>query len=188
MAESRMKLTSGLLLACLLSSLAAHAQSLQNQIDSVFAVQEREQARQRELLQEQAAREERAAAQQRAAQAAREHARAAAAKSARDEAVADKRRDQQYEDRLRDLAVRGKELELKRLEARTKREDEFIDRELAHQRAETDVVQSQADANRDVASGAKTFLQQSGTKIQIDAHPPTPEPRVVSGNGNGEDK
>jgi hypothetical protein len=145
---------------------------LQDQINAVGAVQDREEARRMEWLREQAARQERAAAQQRAAQVARERARAAAAQAAHDEALADKRRDQQFEDRMRELEIREKELELKKLEARAKREDEFIDRDLAHQRAETDVVQSQADANREVSSGVKTYLQQSGTTThyQIGAH------------------
>jgi hypothetical protein len=158
-----------LLGCCLLCSVVAHAQTLQDQINAVGAVQEREEARRKEWLREQTARQERAAAQQRAAHEARERARAAETKAAQDEAAADKRREQQFEDRARALAIREKELELKRLEARTKREDEFIDQDLARRRAATDVVQSQADANRDVSSGVKTFLQRGSTTTQINA-------------------
>src|SRR5690348_9062489 len=94
-----------LFLGWLLCCAAAHAQSLQDQINAVAAVQDREETRRIEWFREQAAREERAAAQQRALQVARERALAAAAKSARDEALADKRRDQQYKDRLRELEL-----------------------------------------------------------------------------------
>jgi hypothetical protein len=46
-------------------------------------------------------------------------------------------------------------------------EDEFIDRDLAQQRAQTDVVQSLADANRNISLGTKAFLQQSGLNVQV---------------------
>ena len=104
----------GFLLGCLLCSGVVQAQSLQDQIRDVGAVQDREEAKRMEWLREQTAREERAIAQQKAAQAARERARAEAAQAARQEVLADKRRDQEYEDRLRELAIREKELELKK--------------------------------------------------------------------------
>ncbi|MBV8093710.1 MAG: DUF5384 family protein [Acetobacteraceae bacterium] len=164
-----MMLRTCLLLGWVLCSAVAQAQALQQQIDAVAAVQAREQATRQEWLREQAARQERAAAQQRAAEAARERASAAEAKAGQEEAAADKRREQQFEDRVRELAIREKELELKQLEARTKREDEYIDQDLARQRAATDVVQSQADGNRQVSSGIRTFLQGAGgTTTQVE--------------------
>ncbi|MDR0217510.1 MAG: DUF5384 family protein [Enterobacteriaceae bacterium] len=78
------------------------------------------------------------------------------------EAKADKTRDQSYEDELRKLELEERKLELQRRAARVKREDQFIDQELKREAAKTDVIQSDADANRNLSTGAKSYLESEG--------------------------
>ncbi|MBS2146038.1 DUF5384 family protein, partial [Salmonella enterica subsp. enterica serovar 1,4,[5],12:i:-] len=67
------------------------------------------------------------------------------------ELKADKNRDQKYEDELRTLEIEKQKLALAREEARVKRENEFIDQELKNKAAQTDVIQSHADSNRNIS-------------------------------------
>jgi hypothetical protein len=173
----------------------AQPQSLSDQIDAVAAVQDREQARQREWYQQQAEAEARAVAARAAAQRAVAAADERRRQALHDEALADKKRDQTYEDQLRqqqveagelkleavreaittdkqrqqafedkqrELALRAQEIRLKELETRAGRQNDIIDHELKRQDAETDVVQSGADATRAIANGAGTHLTDRG--------------------------
>lgn len=79
-----------------------------------------------------------------------------------DNYMADKKRDQSYEDELRKLELEERKLELARKKARVSREDEFIEQELKREAAKTDVIQSDADAARNVSGGAKIFLEKEG--------------------------
>jgi len=117
----------------LLTSANVQAQSLTDQINAVDAVQEQQ---------------ERAAA----AQAQQRHA----------AALADKKRNQDYEDQLRAMDVQKKQLQVDMDKARVARANDYIDQELKAKSAETDVVKSQADANRDLSSGTKTLLEDTG--------------------------
>ncbi|MDU7958844.1 MAG: DUF5384 family protein, partial [Escherichia coli] len=45
---------------------------------------------------------------------------------------------------------------------RVKRENEFIDQELKHKVAQTDVVQSEADANRNMTEGGRDLMKSVG--------------------------
>ena len=97
----------------------------------------------------------------------RANAQAAANKKARQdkldaEATADKKRDQSYEDELRSLEIQKQKLALAKEEARVKRENEFIDQELKHKAAQTDVVQSEADANRNMTEGGRDLMKSVG--------------------------
>lgn len=58
--------------------------------------------------------------------------------------------------RFRNKTGAGKE------EARVKRENEFIDQELKHKAAQTDVVQSEADANRNMTEGGRDLMKSVG--------------------------
>lgn len=78
------------------------------------------------------------------------------------EASMDKKRDQGYEDELRSLEVQKQKLALAKEEARVKRENEFIDQELKSKAAQTDVTQSEADANRNISEGGRDLLQSEG--------------------------
>jgi lipid II:glycine glycyltransferase (peptidoglycan interpeptide bridge formation enzyme) len=77
-------------------------------------------------------------------------------------AEADKKRDQTYEDQLRALDVQEKMLELKAKQAKVARANDYIDQDLNRSRAETDEIQSRADAARNISSGEKSFLNQAG--------------------------
>jgi hypothetical protein len=77
--------------------------------------------------------------------------------------TSDKEREQVYQDKLRALDLQQRAQELKRVETRVARENDIIDRELRHQDAQTDVVQSGADATRNMSGGAKVLMEDVGT-------------------------
>jgi flagellar biosynthesis GTPase FlhF len=182
----------------LLSGYANAQMSLSDQINAVSAAQDQEQRRQDAMAHAEAVQAARAAAAQRAAQAAVERQRAAAVQMQHDEAMADKKRDQSYEDQLRDLQIehaklqllneqqkvttdkardqayedklrdmdlQAKALQLKQLETRVSRENDVIDHNLKREDAQTDVIQSGADANRNVSQGVEGFLKNAHTDI-----------------------
>lgn len=103
------------------------------------------------------------AAAQRAKQAA---AQAAARQAKENERLADKAREQSYEDELRALALEEKRMELTHkkamLEAQSKAADKYVEQDLNVRKAATDVIQSQADANRNVTEGIRDNLQKNG--------------------------
>lgn len=78
------------------------------------------------------------------------------------DAATDKKRDQGYEDELRSLEIQKQKLALAKEEARVKRENEFIDQELKRSAAHTDVVQSEADANRNMSEGGRDLMKSVG--------------------------
>lgn len=78
------------------------------------------------------------------------------------ERIADKKRDQSYEDELRALELEERKLELARKKARVNREDDFIDQELKREAARTDVIQSDADATRHLSRGAENLMNKEG--------------------------
>ncbi|MED9013291.1 DUF5384 family protein [Escherichia marmotae] len=150
----------------------AFASSLQDQLSAVAEAEQQgknEEQRQhdewvaernREIQQEKQRRANaQAAANKRAAAAADKKAR----QDKRDaEFTADKKRDQSYEDELRNLEIQKQKLALAKEEARVKRENEFIDQELKHKAAQTDVVQSEADANRNMTEGGRDLMKSVG--------------------------
>ena len=72
------------------------------------------------------------------------------------------KRDQSYEDELRSFRDSETKLALAKEEARVKRENEFIDQELKQKAAQTDVVQSEADANRNMTEGGRDLMKSVG--------------------------
>ena len=156
-------------LCAILASLSypAIASSLQDQLSAVAEAEQQgknEEQRQhdewvaernREIQQE---KQRRANAQA----AANKRAATAAADKLDAEATADKKRDQSYEDELRSLEIQKQKLALAKEEARVKRENEFIDQELKHKAAQTDVVQSEADANRNMTEGGRDLMKSVG--------------------------
>lgn len=74
----------------------------------------------------------------------------------------DKKRDQDYEDELRKLAVEDRKLSLQEKKARADRANEYIDVDLSREKARTDVVQSEADANRNVSQGQRELMTGAG--------------------------
>ena len=162
-------------LCAILASLSypAIASSLQDQLSAVAEAEQQgknEEQRQHDEWVAERNREIQPEKQRRAnAQAAanKRAATAAANKKARQdkldaEASADKKRDQSYEDELRSLEIQKQKLALAKEEARVKRENEFIDQELKHKAAQTDVVQSEADANRNMTEGGRDLMKSVG--------------------------
>ena len=103
--------------------------------------------------------------------AAQQKAKAAAAaakvrQAKEDERLADKARDQGYEDELRALALEEKRMELAHkkamLEAQSKAADKYVEQDLNVRKAATDVIQSQADANRNITKGIQNNLESQG--------------------------
>lgn len=144
----------------------AHCQQLSDQLNSLRAAQSEYEDGRREAARLQAERERQAEAsrlaQIRAAQVAQErrHQEAAAqAKAENDERLRDKARVQRQQDEEHALEMeqtRAKVEETKAMSgARAARAKEYVDLDLAKQKAETDVIQSNADARRDVAEGMK---------------------------------
>ena len=156
--------------ALLLPPIAAGAQPtpLSAQIDAVYAVQQREEAAA-------AAVRKQAADKQKATEATARHKEALAAARARrqeSEERADRKRDRDYLDQRRSIFLQQEELELAEKRAHVARVNEFINRDLAHQDAETDVLKSDAEATRNLSMGAKTFLDDEGTaEIRRTAQP-----------------
>ncbi|EFB3259640.1 hypothetical protein FLN92_07000 [Escherichia coli] len=160
-------------LCAILASLSypAIASSLQDQLSAVAEAEQQgknEEQRQHDEWVAERNREIQQEKQRRAnAQAAANKRAAAANKKARQdkldaEASADKKRDQSYEDELRSLEIQKQKLALAKEEARVKRENEFIDQELKHKAAQTDVVQSEADANRNMTEGGRDLMKSVG--------------------------
>lgn len=166
-----MKKTFLLLILSLSSS--SFAGSLQQQLSAVAQAEHQgkvEEQRQSDFNREQIAREERHEKQREADAAAMANKKAAliaAEKKAQREKVeaetlVRRKRDEGYEDELRNLEIQKQKLALAREEARVKRENDFIDQELKSQAAQTDVVQSNADSNRNLSEGSKDLLKSEG--------------------------
>ena len=85
------------------------------------------------------------------------------------ERLADKYRDQEYEDKLRDLELKSKMIALQKDSTRAARENDFIDEELNRKKATTDILQSEADATRNISKGAQNLMESEG-KAKEDAN------------------
>ncbi|ECG0605938.1 hypothetical protein GPH86_004561 [Salmonella enterica] len=153
--------------------MTSFANSLQDQLSAVAQAEQQgksEEQRLRDIQQEKINAAERLDRQRRAsavAEANRKAAIASAEKKARREKIeaevkADKTRDQGYEDELRSLEIQKQKLALAREEARVKRENEFIDQELKNKAAQTDVIQSNADSNRNMSEGGRDLMKSEG--------------------------
>jgi hypothetical protein len=85
------------------------------------------------------------------------------------QALADKKRDQNYEDQQREVALEEQKLKLQMLKAKADRANEYVDQDLHREAAQTDVIQSQADASRNLSEGGKSLLQSTGEAEVKDA-------------------
>lgn len=109
--------------------------------------------------------EAREAASRRARAAAQQAAQAKAAaqrQSQEQEATRVRTREEGFEDELRALEIEERRLELQAKRAKAARANDYIDAELRDSAARTDVIQSNADATRNVTSGAKTLMEDAG--------------------------
>lgn len=163
-----------LMIGCAVST--AHAQSMQEQLNAINAAESEikatQDARRREYMRQQ---EQQAAAER--ARRADEQARMdkqreedaknkriasekaeAIAKQQREIAAKEREKKEAYSDELKKMALEEKQLELQVKKAKVKRADDYIDQELNREKAKTDVIQSDADANRNVSTGAKNMM------------------------------
>lgn len=156
-----------------LMSFSSYSASLQQQLSAVAQAESEGKQQEQMLLdaqQEKRDREVRAEQQRKmrvesarmAADKKREAARQEANRQRFAEQKADKVREQSYEDTLRSLDVEKRKLDLERETARVKRENDFIDQELKEKSAKTDVIQSEADAARNLSTGGKELMQSEG--------------------------
>lgn len=174
------KLAIGIFSGMLLLPGLACAQSLQEQISNVdnvmahqTAAEAEAQVTEQKRAQEQhaaealaRAKEQGRAAAQYAAQSAERNKQLAAQQSLREQA---KLREQAREDKLRDLQVEEASLDLEAKRARAKRANEFVDQELKEKAANTDVVQSEADATRNISAGVADNLKSTGKAAETKA-------------------
>lgn len=73
-----------------------------------------------------------------------------------------RKREQNYEDDLRQIELESLKLDLQAKKAVVKRTDEYIDFELKEKSANTDLIQSNADAIRNLSDGKKEQLKSLG--------------------------
>lgn len=144
------------------ATMAGAQTPLQSQIDAVYNAQERNRRAEQAAWEAQQEAIRRETARQNAIARGRAEAAAAAQRAQQAAIEADKKRNESYEDQLRDLNIQRQKLQLQAEKARADRENEFIDQDLQRRAASTDVVRSEADANRNVSSGVKNYLDQVG--------------------------
>jgi multidrug resistance efflux pump len=140
-----------LLLVTTLINSTAFSQSLQDQINAVNGAYQSNQN----------AEQARIAEQQRQAAAAQAKRDAAAAEQARI-AAKDKARNQAFEDEQRALDLEERKASVAGSRAHAKRANDYIDADLKKKNAQTDVIQSEADANRNISKGAGDMLSGVG--------------------------
>ncbi|EOZ9286581.1 DUF5384 family protein [Enterobacter bugandensis] len=159
---------------------SSFANSLQEQLSAVAQAEQQGKAEEQRLMDiqrekiEENKRLEQKRIERARAEANRRAAIASAERKAHRERVeaelkADKNRDQKYEDELRKLEIEKQKLALAREEARVKRENEFIDQELKNKAAQTDVIQSHADSNRNISEGGKDLMKSEGKAREKEA-------------------
>lgn len=161
----RIVLTS-LLALCAVPALASQF----DQLRQIELEHERSQAleraeQQRKAEAERARQEARDAANRRNKLAAQERARQQALEQRKAEQAEEQRvraRSERFEDEDRELALEERRLRLQALKAKTARANDYIDAELRESAARTDVIQSEADSARNVTSGTKALLEDSG--------------------------
>ncbi|VVP61672.1 hypothetical protein PS870_06411 [Pseudomonas fluorescens] len=157
----------------LLLSLVATQAFAQSQFDQLHQIEVQQQqvdaAQQADYQRQVSAAQAKAAA----SEATNRRNRLAAQKHAAEQTAAERRAKDQENTRLRTRAeiaededraldIEERKLRLQALKAKTDRSNDFIDAELHNSAAKTDVIQSNADATRNVSSGAKALLEDSG--------------------------
>ena len=92
--------------------------------------------------------------------AAKEQAALVREKQAKDEK--ERQRNRAYEDEIRRLDLVERKADLATKRARADRANDYIDKELSREDAKTDVIQSGADANRNIGEGARELMKGIG--------------------------
>lgn len=152
----------------LVPSVASAQSTLSDQINAVDAAQQNHDyvARQAWDAQQRAQQAAYAAAQAREARAAAAAREVAAARQKKLDAKED--RDQAYEDKLRDLDLQEREVSLQAKKTAVSRENDIIDSDLQKKSAETDLIKSRADSNRNLSEGTKTLLEKNGNRAELE--------------------
>jgi hypothetical protein len=164
-----MKKLALLLISALISPVAVYAADVQQQLSNVAQAENQGLVEQQARWDDYDARVD-AYYQYREAERNKRIAAANARARAREtERLKDKSRDQNYEDQLRALNIDKQKLELQQLAARTAHENEFIAQDLKQQAAQTDVTQSQADANRNLSQGKQAQMISEGKAQEVKA-------------------
>ncbi|MNQ74717.1 hypothetical protein D3C85_894820 [compost metagenome] len=147
--------------------------TLAGQFDNLYQIEQQtkqaeaatEAERLRQAAADRAREEARSAADRRQRAAAQQAAQQRALEQRKTQEVEHKRvqtREEGFEDELRALELEERRLALQAKRARTARANDYIDAELRDSAARTDVIQSEADSARNVTSGAKSLLEDSG--------------------------
>ncbi|MNK70061.1 hypothetical protein D3C87_894720 [compost metagenome] len=147
--------------------------TLAGQFDNLYQIEQQtkqaeaaaESERLRQAAADRAREEARSAADRRQRTAAQQAAQQRALEQRKTQEVEHKRvqtREEGFEDELRALELEERRLALQAKRARTARANDYIDAELRDSAARTDVIQSEADSARNVTSGAKSLLEDSG--------------------------
>ena len=76
--------------------------------------------------------------------------------------LAVKKQDNAYQQKLRDLQIQSLELDLKRKKVEVDRTNDVINSNINNAKAQTDLIQSTADSNRNISSGIKSNLESQG--------------------------
>jgi poly(A) polymerase Pap1 len=136
--------------------------SLTNQINSVYAAQQQQEAAEKARLAAQKAAREAALQKAERARAAERAAALAIAREKEAQKISVEKDNQHYVDQLRALKIENEKLKLDAKKTDVARENDFVNARLKRENAETDVIQSKADATRNVSSGEKVLLEKTG--------------------------
>lgn len=158
-----------LFICTIITPAAVYSADLQQQLSNVAQAEKQGQAEQQARWDEYDARAEAYYQYREAERNKRIAAANARARAKEAERLKDKHRDQNYEDQLRQLKIDKQKLEVEQLAARTAHENEFIAQDLKQQAAQTDVTQSQADANRNLSQGKQAQMISEGKAQEIKA-------------------
>lgn len=83
-------------------------------------------------------------------------------KKQEDRADRDRARNQAYEDEMRRMDIQERKAGIAAQRAQASCSNDYIDQDLKRKGAQTDVIQSQADANRNLSVGARDMMQGVG--------------------------
>ena len=144
----------------------SHAQSLSDQINAVDHVYQQERATKSAQQREQARQAAQKAQVAKLAEKKRQAAITAKQEAKLQAQRQDKERDQKYEDELRALALEKQRLQLELDRAKAQRANDYVDQELREKSARTDVIQSEADANRHLSEGSNALLKSKGKSLE----------------------
>ena len=89
-----------------------------------------------------------------------------------DRADRERARNQAYEDEMRRMDLQERRAGVAARRAQSSRSNDYIDQDLKRQGAQTDVIQSQADANRNLSVGARDMMQGVGQGASKGLPPP----------------